>query len=165
MLSEALEQAYNDQIAMEFGAAYKYIGIAAYFDSEDLPGFSHWMEMQHHEEIEHAHKFYRFVLDREGTVRLGSIPSATSEYESAEAAVAAALASERAVTAAINAIFARAQEEDDFASFPLLQWFVEEQVEEEASVGELLAQVRRASTNPAALLMLDRELAGRTSED
>ena len=160
-MSDRLRDAFNGQIALEFSAAYTYLGMAAYFDEQNLTGFSHWMTMQHEEELVHARKFFQFMLDRDAGVHLASIPEPHQGYASAVEAFEAALAHEQKVTAAIHALYALATEEGDYASMPLLSWFIDEQLEEEASVGRILDRVRLAADNPAALLMLDRELEGR----
>ena len=163
-MTPTLTAAFNRQIAAEFAAAYKYLAMAAYFDGLDLSGFAHWMEVQHEEEIVHARKFFDFVLERGAEVELAEIPAPPQSFSSPEDAFAAALASEESVTAMIHDLYRLAQEEDDYSSIPLLAWFVEEQNEEEASVSRILQRVRMAADNPAALLVLDRELGERGPE-
>lgn len=164
-MSERLRDAFNEQIALEFSAAYTYLGMAAYFEEQNLTGFAHWMTMQHEEELVHARKFFQHVLDRDAGVRLDAIPAPRRGYSSAVEAFEAALAHEQEVTAAIHALYAMADEEGDYTSMPLLAWFIDEQLEEEASVGRILDRVRLAGDNPAALLMLDGELHGRGGEE
>lgn len=163
-MSETLAAAFNRQIAAEFSAAYKYLAMAAFFDGLDLSGFAHWMEIQHEEEIAHARKFFDFVLERGVEVQLAEIPAPPQSFASPEEAFAAALQSEKGVTGMIHDLYRLAQDEGDYACMPLLQWFVEEQNEEEASVSRILQRVRMAADNPAALLVLDRELGERASE-
>ncbi len=163
-MSPKLTEAFNTQIAAEFSAAYKYLAMAAYFDSLDLSGFAHWMEVQHEEEIAHARKFFAFVQERGAEVHLGAIPEPPQSFASPAEAFAAALENERAVTRMIHDLYGLAQAENDYGCIPLLQWFVEEQNEEEASVSRILARVKMASENPAALLVLDRELGERVPE-
>ncbi len=160
-MSAELLSAFQDQIALEFSAAYSYLAIASYFEVENLPGFARWMEGQYREEVDHAEKFRRYVLDRGVPVELRTIAVPTSEFDSPVAAVGHALAGEEKVTGAIHALYRSAVAEDDYASLPLLQWFIEEQTEEEASVGALLQAVTMAADDPAALLMLDREVGSR----
>jgi ferritin len=161
VMSDKLRDAFNDQIALEFSAAYTYLAMAAYFDEQNLTGFSNWMTRQHEEELEHAHKFFNFMLDRDAGVHLAGIPEPHQDYASPVEAFQAALDHERKVTAAIHALYAAATAEEDFASMPMLSWFIDEQLEEEASVGRILDRVKLAGDNPAALLMLDTELGGR----
>jgi ferritin len=163
-MSDQLAAAFNRQIAAEFSAAYKYLAMAAYFDGLDLSGMAHWMEVQHEEEIVHARKFFDFVLERDEEVVLDAIPAPPQSFSSPEEAFAAALGSEQSVTGMIHDLYRLAQEEGDYASVPLLQWFVEEQNEEEASVSRILQRVRMAADNPAAMLVLDRELGERMPE-
>lgn len=160
-MSAGLLSAFQEQIALEFSAAYSYLAIASYFEGENLPGFAHWMEVQYREELEHAEKFRRFLLDRGVPVELRAITAPASEFDSPVSAMAQALAGEERVTGAIHELYRSAVAEDDYASLPLLQWFIDEQTEEEASVGALLQAITMAADDPAALLMLDREVAAR----
>lgn len=163
MMSDGLAKAYNEQITLEFASAHAYLQLAAYFSDRSLTGFESWMRLQADEERLHAVKFFDFVLDRGNQVLLGSIDAPTKLPSSALEAFEIALEHEERVTAAIKELFALAESEGDSASFPILQWFLEEQVEEEASVGEIVDQLRFAGDNTAAILMLDRERAGRTT--
>jgi ferritin len=163
-ISPALRQAFDDQIALEFSAAYAYLAMAAYFDHANFTGFAHWMKVQHEEEIEHAHKFFEFVLDRGERPHLEAIAEPPQGFSSVEEAVAAALAHEQKVSAAIGRLYELASKEKDFSSLPLLQWFLNEQIEEEATVGRILERVRLAAGEPAALLVLDGELAARKGD-
>ena len=160
-MSKELQQGFNDQIALEFSAAYAYLAMAAYFDARDLPGMAHWMVRQHEEEIEHAHKFFQFMLDRGADVHLGPIAEPAQEFDSVIAVFAAALANEEKVTAAIHSLYRAAEAEGDYAGLPLLSWFINEQLEEEASVSTILSRVRLAGDNPAALFVVDAELGNR----
>jgi len=163
-MSAALRQAFNDQIALEFSAAYAYLAMAAYLEHSNLDGFSRWMQVQHEEEIEHAHKFFHFLLERGERPHLAALPEPGQAFASVEEVFVAALAHEQKVTAAINAIYEKASAEKDYASLPFLQWFVTEQVEEESNVGRVLERVRLAGAHPAALLVLDRELGARQGD-
>lgn len=160
-MSHKLRDAFNEQIALEFSAAYTYLAMAAYFDQQNLTGFCNWMTRQHEEELEHAHKFFEHMLDRDAGVHLAAIPEPHQDYGSPVQAFEAALEHERKVTAAIHALYAMATAEEDYASTPLLSWFIDEQLEEEATVSRILERVKLAGDDPAALLMLDGELAGR----
>jgi ferritin len=160
-MSEQLRDAFNEQIALEFSAAYTYLAMAAYFEEQNLTGMAHWMTMQHEEELLHARKFFQFMLDRDAGVHLGAIPEPGQDYGSPVQAFEAALAHEQKVSAAIHALYRMADAEGDYASMPLLSWFIDEQLEEEASVGRILDRVKLAGENPAALLVLDREMEAR----
>jgi ferritin len=165
MMSERLAAAYNDQITLELSSSHAYLQLAAYFADASLTGFESWMRAQADEERMHALKFFNFVLDRGNEVRLGAIESPPSMPTNPVEAFEAALEAERTVTASIRALHSLAHEEDDAASYPLLEWFLTEQVEEESVVGEIVDQLRFADGNAAAVLMLDREHAGRAHLD
>lgn len=163
MLSDRLLDAYNDQITLELASSHAYLQLAAYFSDQSLTGFESWMRAQSEEERMHALKFFDFVLSRGRSVTLGPIDAPDGPPSSPLAAFEIALEHERKVTAAIGRLFELAQAEGDAASYPLLQWFLEEQVEEEDAVNSIVDQLRFAGDNPAAVLMLDREHAGRPS--
>ena len=163
-MSDALTDAYNRQINLEFASSHAYLQMAAYFSDLSLSGFEVWMRAQAEEEREHALKFYDFVLDRGNEVVLGTVDAPGSAPSSPLEAFEIALEQERTVTRAIGALLEQAQSEGDSASYPILQWFMTEQIEEEASVGEIVDQLRLAGDNPAALLMLDRQYAQRPAE-
>jgi len=163
-MSERLRDAFNRQIALEFTAAYTYLGMAGYFEAGNLSGFGNWMSRQYEEELTHARKFFDYMLDRDAGVHLAAIPEPIQVYGSAVEAFEAALAHEQKVTGAIHGLYRVATEEEDYASLPMLQWFIEEQLEEESSVGRILERVRLAGDEAAALLMLDGELGSRGPE-
>ncbi len=159
-----LEAAYNSQITMEYGSAYAYLAMAAWLEAEGLPGMSHWMRMQAEEETEHALRFYQFVLDRGGRVELGAIAAPDVAFERPIDVFRRSLEQERAVTASINELYALSIDVKDFASVPLLDWFVNEQVEEEATVQQIIDDLERAGDAGHTILMLDRELGARGPE-
>ncbi|WP_297056581.1 ferritin [Thermosulfurimonas sp.] len=161
MLSEKMEAALNEQIKWEFYSAYLYLSMAAYFEDLGLEGFSHWMKAQAAEETMHAMKFYRFVHERGGRVRLQEIPKPPEEWDSPLACLEYALNHEQEVSRRINALMSAAKEEGDHATEIFLQWFVSEQVEEEDSFGRLVNQMKLVKDSPQGLFHLDRELATR----
>lgn len=163
-ISKSLEAAYNDQINLELASSYAYLQMAAFLEEENLPGMSAWMRLQAEEERVHAMKFFDFVLEREGHVELAAIAAPGLSLSTALSAFEASLAHEQKVTAAINDLYALATDERDFASYPLLNWFVEEQIEEESNVGLIVEQLRMIGEDRTALLMLDRELGARQPE-
>jgi len=162
-LSPRLESAFNDQVSLELSSAHQYLSFSAWFEAEGLPGMANWMRLQAAEEHEHAMRFYRFLLDRNSKVRLGSIPEPATDFDSVLAVFRAALAAEQRVTAAINELYAAATAANDYASYPLLDWFVNEQVEEEATVQQIIDDLTRIGDAGHALLLLDRELGGRAA--
>ena len=165
MIGDNLRDALNQQITNELSAAYFYLSLAGYFENRSLPGFASWMRLQHQEEAAHAMKIFNFVTDRSGKVTLGPIDAPASEFDSVEAAVTQALEHERRVTEQIYALHEVAQHERDYAAHVLLEWFAEEQVEEEKTLEELLDHVRMVGDDGAGLLILDGKLAGRTSAE
>jgi ferritin len=164
-LTKELEAALNDQVTLELESAHQYLALAAWLEGEALPGMAHWMRMQSGEENDHAMKFFEFLVDRSASVKLGPLPTPQAEFDSVIDVFRASLAAEHRVTEAINNIYAIATDARDFASYPLLDWFVNEQVEEEATVQQIIDDLERIEGNGYALLMLDRELGGRQEEE
>ena len=156
-----LTAAFNDQITREFSSSYQYLAMAAWLEAHSYPGMAHWMRLQSEEEWAHGTRFYQFVLDRNQAVELGPIPAPDVAFDSPLAVFRRSLAAEQGVTAAINDLYALATELRDYASLPLLDWFVNEQVEEEATVSQVIDDLERAGGEGHALLMLDRELGAR----
>lgn len=157
MLSKRLEQELNKQINAEFYSAYLYLSMSAYLADNNLSGFSNWMKVQFEEEQFHALKLYRYVIERGGKVTLESIEKPQSEWSGIIDLFDAVLEHEQKVTALINNLVDVAIQEKDHATVNMLQWFVAEQVEEEASVADLLDQLKLIDGKGSALLMLDRE--------
>lgn len=164
-LSPELEAAFNAQITMEYGAAYSYLGMSAWLETQGLPGMAGWMRAQSDEETAHGLKFLQFVLDRGADVNLGQIDAPSTAFDTPIDVFRASLAQEKEVTASINAMYALAVESKDFASIPLLDWFVAEQVEEEASVQQIIDDLERGGDSGHTVLMLDRELGQRGATD
>lgn len=162
-MSDPLEQAFNDQIALEFASSHAYLQLAAFFADKSLTGFEAWMRAQAEEERQHALKFFDFVIDRGNRVTLAAVDAPGRPPSTALEAFEIALEHERRVTASIRDLLTLAESEKDAASYSILQWFLTEQIEEEASVGEIVDQLGFANGNAAAVLMLDREHAGRTA--
>jgi len=161
MLLEKLSQAMNVQVNHELYSGYLYLSMAAYLNGESLPGFAHWMRAQAAEEQEHALKFYRYIYERGGTVTLAPIAGPPTEFASPLAVFEQTLAHERKVTGLINDLYALAVEGKDYASQVFLQWFISEQVEEEANATQIIDTLKRVGEKGQALVMLDRELGRR----
>ncbi len=161
MLSEKMQAALNKQINAEMYSAYLYLAMSAYFESEDLPGMARWMRLQFEEEMAHALKFYDYVHERRGRVLLEPIEAVQTAWESPLAVFQAALAHEQHVTALIHDLVSQARAERDYATESFLQWFVDEQVEEEASAEAVVQQLRRVGDSASLLFLLDRELGQR----
>ncbi len=162
MLSKTMQDALNDQINAEYYSSYLYLSMAAWADSANLKGFANWFRVQVQEEMVHVMKFFQYVLDRRGVVKLAAIAGPPTQWASPLAAFEATLAHEQHVTGRINKLAELAIKENDHASHALLEWFVTEQVEEEATADLILQQLKLAGDAPAALFLLDRELGART---
>ncbi|HEV3477285.1 MAG TPA: ferritin [Rubrobacteraceae bacterium] len=165
MFGEAIQDAMNEQMKNEFYAAYQYLSMAAYCESENLPGFAHWMRTQAREETEHAMKFYDFILDRNGRVVLQAIEGPVVKFGSPLEVFERALEHEQKVTAMINDLYGLAVKENDYASQTFLQWFVTEQVEEEKNTGDVVETLKMIGDKSEALFLLDRELARREGDE
>jgi ferritin len=160
-ISKSMAEALNGQINAELYSAYVYASMAAYFESVDLKGFAAWMTAQAQEEVAHAMKIYSFIHERGGRVKLAAIDGPPTEWQSPLAAFEAAYKHEQHVTSLIHGLVSKAVDEKDYATKNMLDWFVNEQVEEEASASEIVAQLKMLGTEGPALLMLDRELGKR----
>ena len=159
MLGKAVQDAMNEQIKNELYSAYQYFSMAAYCESVNLPGFAHWMRAQSREELEHAMKFYDFILDRSGRVVLQAIDQPVVEFGSPLEVFEQVLEHEQKVTAMINELYGLAVRENDYASQTFLQWFVTEQVEEEKNAGDVVETLKMVGDTSEALFLLDRELS------
>jgi ferritin len=163
MRSQALLDAMNEQITHELFSAYSYLSLSAWCEASNLPGLAHWMRIQAEEEIEHAMKFFHFILDRGGRVRLQSIAQPPVDCDSPLDVFEKALAGEQRVTGLIDNLYALAVREQDFAGQNFLNWFVEEQVEEEKIATQVIETLKLIGNDKPALVMLDRELANRSA--
>ena len=161
-MPEPLAEKFNRQIDLELASSLAYLQMAAYFDSRSLPGMASWMRIQSEEERAHALRFFDHVLDRGNTIVLGEIEAPKSEFASVLDAFETALAQEQRVSTAIAGLYSAALEAGDSASFALLQWFLEEQIEEESTVDDIVEQIKLIKDDGGALLLLDRELGARS---
>lgn len=162
MVNEKMEAALNEQLNAEVYSGYLYLSMAAYFEDIDLAGFANWMRVQAEEELEHGMKFYDYIIRRGGSVTLKAIEEPQTEWESPLAAFEHVLSHEQLVTSLINNLVDLAIEEKDHATNNFLQWFVEEQVEEEENAMEMLAKVKLAGDNNSIFYALNEEFASRT---
>ena len=160
-LSKKMQDALNEQIKEELASAYIYLSMAAYCESINLRGFAHWMQAQSNEEMEHAMKFYGYIHDRGGRVVLKAIDQPPTDFEGPTDVFEKTLAHEQYITGCIHKLYAQAQEENDYASLGILQWFVDEQVEEESTATEILELLKMIGDKGQGLIMLDRQLASR----
>jgi ferritin len=165
MLKKKLEEAMNEQINAEYYSSYLYLSMSAYFDSLNLSGFAHWMRAQSQEELMHALKFFAYVNERGGRVTLKAIDAPETEWASPLKVFEETLKHEEHVTSLINQLMDLAIKENDHAAKGFLQWFVNEQVEEEASASAIVEKLKMIKDAPGALFMMDRELGARGGSD
>ena len=161
-VSTALQKAFNRHINAEFYSSYLYLSMSTYCDSIDLPGFAHWMRIQSQEEYDHAMRLLTYLEDRDGRVTLLPIEQPPIEFNSVEDVMRQTLEHEQHVSQLINQLYAVAAESADFASQVMLQWFVNEQVEEEKTARDVIASLDKVAGRSDALLLLDREMGART---
>ena len=162
MISEKLQDAINDQITFEIASGLIYKAMAAYFSSEDLSGFAHWMEIQFKEELFHSEKLAAYVNDADGRVKYLVIEAPRNDYDTPLQAFEVALEHEKLVTSRINNLMSLAKEDNDHAAQICLQWFITEQIEEESTFRQVIAELKLVKDDGRGLIMLDRELGQRT---
>lgn len=164
-MNKTVQNEINDQINAEFESAYLYLDISAYFDSMNLKGFAHWMKLQWEEETAHAMKFFDFVQRRGGDVSLSTINKHDFKKGSALEVFEQVLKHEQYITNRIHKLYALAVKEGDYPLQTLLNWFVDEQVEEEENARDIIDQLRLIGDSGQALYLLDREMAARSPEE
>lgn len=160
-ISEKMTNAFNGQIQAEFQSAYLYLSMAAWFEEQNLGGFAHWMRKQYNEEVEHAMKMFDFVIERGGRAELMAIEAPQKDWKDGKAAFHQTYEHEQAVTSLIYKLVDAAVSEKDLASVEFLNWFVKEQVEEEATASAILARLEMIDDCMPGLIGLDRELGAR----
>jgi ferritin len=160
-MEKKLETAFNDQINKEYYSAYLYLAMKTAFAEMNLPGFVNWFDIQVQEEKAHAVGMYNYVLERGGHVELEAIDKPQLEGTTPVEIFKQVLAHEKYVTSRINAVYDVAEEVKDRAAMLFLNWYIKEQVEEEASASDVLTRVERLGNDTHALLDLDKELATR----
>ena len=161
MLNKKMEEALNEQVNAELYSAYMYLSMESYFKSLNLNGFANWMRAQTQEEVTHAMKIYDFINERGGRVTLKAVEGPPTKWDSPLAVFEAVYAHEQKVTRLINNLVDLAIKEKDYATNSFLQWFVNEQVEEESSADEVVQQLKMIENAPGGMFMLDRELGQR----
>ena len=164
MVSEKLMKELNDQMNFEFLSGYYYMGMAGYASHEALDGFAHFFIMQGQEEYVHGMKFYEFINDIGGRVEFQEFDKPQNEFDSIAEAFELALDHEKIVTERINKLMDLAIEESNHAVIGFLDWFVKEQIEEEASMDTILTKLKRIDGNYQGIYMLDKELGMRQSD-
>ena len=161
MLKKEMVDALNKQINEELYSAYLYLSMAAWFDSIGLNGFSNWMMVQYKEETDHAMKFFNYLSQQGESVKLMAIKEPPNSWESPLHAFEETLKHEQHITACINELVDLAEKLKDRATYNMLQWFIDEQVEEEANDREIIDRLKLIEGSKNGLFMLDRELAQR----
>lgn len=161
MISEKISSLINEQIAKEQYAAQYYLSMSAWFYAQDLDGIANYFRVQSKEELMHADKMFDFLTDVGANIVIGEIPQPPHAFADALDIFDKALEHEKIVTKSIFNIVKAANDEGDFATTSFLQWFINEQVEEEANASQLLAKIKMVKDNPSALYLFDQELATR----
>jgi len=165
MIKKAVEKALNEQINAEFHSAYLYLSMSAYFHSVGLAGYANWMRIQYQEELAHATRFFDYLNERGGRVALAPIPEVQVEFSGTVNVFEQTLIHEQLVTSLINKLMDIAILENDHATKSFLQWFVDEQVEEEANVEQILNNLSLIKGEGQGVLMMDREMQSRVFVD
>src|SRR5215813_6094923 len=164
MLNDAMQAAINEQINNELFAMYSYLAMSAYCEFKQFRGCAHWMRLQSTEEHTHAMRLYDFLIARQGRVKLQPIAEPQFDFASIPDVFQKALEQEQEVTKQINALYEMAFNEKAFAALVELEWFINEQVEEEKTARDIVYKFQLVKDDPAALLDLDRELGARQPE-
>ena len=162
MIDQKMQDALNEQIKQEFYSSYLYVALSAHFQGQGLPGFASWFRVQAQEELAHTMRVFDFIGDRGGCIEFYAVEAPPTKWDSPISAFEAVLEHEQQVTRRINALMELCFELRDHASRSFLQWFVDEQVEEEGSVQDILAKLRLVGHDGQGLFMVDQELATRT---
>lgn len=163
-IPQKIEKMLNEQINAEFQANYNYLGMAAYFEGSAFKGFANWMKEQAEEEHKHGLRIFEYLADRSAKISLGELGIPKSSFKSTKDAFETALKYEQSTTASIHRIYDAALSAKDFGTLEMLNWFIKEQVEEEASAQDMLDRVVLAGNDPSALLRLDHEAGKRKAE-
>ena len=161
MINQKVEKIMNEQIKHEMESFYIYMSMAAYFHAENLDGMAHWMRSQAHEEMVHAMKFFDHINDRGGTVKLMDLKQLKTEWSSPLEAWEDAYEHEQFISNKINELMSVIREEKDYPAEPFADWFVNEQIEEEANTSKIAAEMKRIESSQGGLFMMDRELGNR----
>lgn len=162
-MNEKVQAAFNDQINEELFSSYIYLAMAAHFEAMNLGGFAGWMRLQAQEEVTHAMRFFDHINRRGGRVVLKAVGEPPMDFGTPLQAFEKALAHEQHITGCIYDLYKLATEEGDYPAQIELQWFIDEQVEEEENAGRAVDQLKMAGDNKGALLLLDREFGQRGS--
>ncbi len=161
MLKDSVLNAINEQINAEMYSSYLYLSMSAHFEAANLSGFAHWMRVQSREELDHAMKFFDYMQDQGCPVTLKAIAQPPTQFGSPLAVFQQVLEHEQKVTSLIHGLYDLAVKENDYATQGLLQWYVNEQVEEEKNATRILEELKMVGESGASLFLVDRQLAAR----
>jgi ferritin len=162
MMNEKMKNALVDQVNEEFYSAYLYLSMSAYFSQIGLKGFANWMRVQYKEEVDHGMKMFDYILSRGEDIKLQEIKEPPNKWDSPLQAFEETLKHEQHITDRINYLVDIAEEVKDRATYNFLQWFIDEQVEEEENDREIIERLKLIGDNRNGLFMLDRDLGTRT---
>ena len=165
MISDTMQKALCAQLNREFSSAYLYLSMSACCSHLEFDGAAHWFKSQYEEEQSHATRIFNYLIDQGVQVRLGAVSEPPSNFDSLLQAFESSLEHEQQMTARLNDLSDQALKEKDHATYNLLQWFVNEQVEEEASVTSIISKLKLVKDDGYGLLMIDSDLAQRTAEE
>lgn len=165
MISETMQNSLSKQLNDEFYSAYLYLAMAAYANHIDFNGAATWFKCQYEEEHMHATKIYNYLIEQGVHVILNEISTPPSEFGTILETFQTSLKHEQEMTSRLNEISDQALKEKDHATYNLLQWFVNEQVEEESSVGGIISKLKLVKQDGYGLLMIDNELGTRTAPE
>ena len=163
MISKKMAKALNEQMNKEFYSAYLYLSMAAYCSKKDFSGAANWFLLQYQEELQHATRFYNYLIEQDATVSLKEIAKPQKKFGSLLETYQQSLEHEQMMTSMLNNLSNDALKEKDHATYNLLQWFVNEQVEEEANVSDIISKIKLVKNDGYGLLMIDNELGRRTA--
>jgi len=163
MVSKKMLDALNSHLNEEVYSSYLYLSMAAYFEEKNLNGFAQWFKIQSQEEYGHGMKFYTFINQVGGKVNLKAVKAPKTTWKSIMEVFKETLTHEKHISGLINKLVGQAMQEKDYATNNFLQWFVTEQVEEEATVEEIINKLEMIGDAKSGLFMLDRELGARTA--
>ena len=162
MLKDSILEKLNEQVNHELRSAYVYYAMAAYFEGVSLKGFAHWMTLQAQEELTHVDRIFRYINDKGARVELRDVPAPRGEWKSPLDAMQDAYNHECFVSEKINECVSAALAANDHSTNAFLQWFVAEQVEEEAAADDVVQKLKLIGEHPSGLFLLDNELSKRT---
>lgn len=158
-MNPQLLKGLNQHLTLEFRAAHEYLAMSVWLSANDLPGFAAWMKQQSSDELTHAQRIIDHLIERDQKVALPGVPAPPSSWKTPEALCAHVLRNEQEVTASINNLYGMAEKAKDRPAMVMLQWFVTEQMEEEAVARAVLGRIRLAGNTGVGMLMIDQELS------